>query len=165
MLRSEPMTKTLLCLTALLILTGCRSTARIKATPLKEQKATQVTADRKKCDEWSKSAGSVLNGYAACLVAARALSDGGAGRLRPHDRAAGCDRTPAAAAPAEAGAALHRADPRGVHADRDLRVEREAGRGDPLRCLPPVRHAPPSLHAARFRACRAVLVPHGRGAA
>src|SRR3989442_3597299 len=70
MLRSEPMTKTLLCLTALLILTGCRSTARIKATPLKEQNATQVTADRKKCDEWSKSAGSVLTGYASCLVAA-----------------------------------------------------------------------------------------------
>ncbi len=70
MLRSEPMTKTLLCLTALLILTGCRSTARIKATPLKEQNATQVAADRKKCDEWSKSAGSVLTGYASCLVAA-----------------------------------------------------------------------------------------------
>src|SRR2546425_7976056 len=70
MLRSEPMTKTLLCLTALLILTGCRSTARIKATPLKEQNATQVAADRKKCDEWSKSAGSVRTGYASCLVAA-----------------------------------------------------------------------------------------------
>src|SRR5947199_6760824 len=70
MLRSEPMTKALLCLTALLILTGCRSTARIKATPLKEQNATQVAADRKKCDEWSKSAGSVLTGYASCLVAA-----------------------------------------------------------------------------------------------
>src|SRR5439155_19834945 len=69
MLRSEPMTKTLLCLIALLILTGCRSTARIKATPLKEQNATQVAADRKKCDEWSKSAGSVLTGYASCLVA------------------------------------------------------------------------------------------------
>src|SRR2546428_4579975 len=70
MLRSEPMTKTLLCLTALLILTGCRSTASIKATPLKEQNATQVAADRKKCDEWSKSAGSVRTGYASCLVAA-----------------------------------------------------------------------------------------------
>src|SRR2546430_15970401 len=70
MLLSEPMTKALLCLTAHLILTGCRSTASIKATPLKEQNATQVAADRKKCDEWSKSAGSVLTGYASCLVAA-----------------------------------------------------------------------------------------------
>src|SRR2546428_13242547 len=75
MLRSEPMTKTLLCLTALLILTGCRSTASIKATPLKEQNATQVAADRKKCDEWSKSAGSVRTGYASCLVAAGYATD------------------------------------------------------------------------------------------
>ena len=70
MLRSGPMTKTLLCLTALLILTGCRSTSSIKATPLKEQNATQVAADRKKCDEWSKSAGAPLTGYASCMVAA-----------------------------------------------------------------------------------------------
>ncbi len=69
MLRSEPMRKTLLGLTALLTLTGC-STANIKATPLKEQNATQVAADRKRCDEWSKGTGAVRTGYAGCLVAA-----------------------------------------------------------------------------------------------
>jgi TolA-binding protein len=64
------MTKTLLGLTALLTLTGCSATANINATPLKEQSATQVQADRKRCNEWSKATAYVRTGYAACLVAA-----------------------------------------------------------------------------------------------
>lgn len=63
------MTKTLLGLTLLLTLTAC-TTAHIRATPLKEQSATQIEADRKRCDEWSKTTAYVRTGYAACLVAA-----------------------------------------------------------------------------------------------
>ncbi len=64
------MTKALLALSAILILTGCTTTANLKATPLKEQSSTQVDADRKRCDEWSKRTAVVLAGFAACLVAA-----------------------------------------------------------------------------------------------
>ena len=63
------MTKTLLGLAAFLSLTGC-TTASIKATPLKEQNATQVQADRKRCNEWAKSTTSVRIGFATCLIAA-----------------------------------------------------------------------------------------------
>ena len=62
--------KLLLGLTVLLTLTGCSIFGNIKATPLKEQSATQVAADRKRCDEWSKTTAAVRTGYAACLVAA-----------------------------------------------------------------------------------------------
>ena len=64
------MTKALLALFAVLILTGCTTTANLKATPLKEQNSTQVDADRKRCDEWSKRAAAVLAGFASCLIAA-----------------------------------------------------------------------------------------------
>jgi len=63
------MTKALLGLT-LLALAGCSTTANIKATPLKEQSAPQIDADRKRCDEWAKKTASVPTGFAACLIAA-----------------------------------------------------------------------------------------------
>lgn len=64
------MRKALLALSAGLILTGCTTTANLKATPLKEQSAAQVDSDRKRCDEWSKRTAAVLAGFAACLIAA-----------------------------------------------------------------------------------------------
>ena len=48
------MTKAPLVVTALFILTGCTTTANLKATPLKEQSAAQIDSDRKRCAEWSK---------------------------------------------------------------------------------------------------------------
>jgi len=63
------MKKALLGFTVLLSLTGC-GTASIKATPLKEQNAAQVQADRKRCDEWAKSTTSIPIGFATCLIAA-----------------------------------------------------------------------------------------------
>jgi hypothetical protein len=63
------MTRAVVAATALLILTGC-STANLKATPLKEQSASQVDSDRKGCDEWSKKTAAPRTGFAACLVAA-----------------------------------------------------------------------------------------------
>jgi uncharacterized protein YceK len=64
------MRKALLALSAGLILTGCTTTANLKATPLKEQSAAQVDSDRKRCDEWSKRTAAVLAGFAACMIAA-----------------------------------------------------------------------------------------------
>ena len=64
------MTKALLALSTLLILTGCTTTANLKATPLKDQSTAQVDSDRKRCDEWSKRTAAVLAGFAACLIAA-----------------------------------------------------------------------------------------------
>jgi len=64
------MTRALLAATLLLILTGCSTTANLKATPLKEQSAAQVDSDRKRCDEWSKKTAAPAAGFAACLVAA-----------------------------------------------------------------------------------------------
>jgi hypothetical protein len=63
------MTRALLGLT-LLALTGCSTTANIKATPLKDQSPTQVEADRKRCHEWAKKTAAVLTGFAACMIAA-----------------------------------------------------------------------------------------------
>jgi len=62
------MTKLALVATALLILTGCSSTANL--TPLKDQSASQVDSDRKRCDEWSKRTAAPRTGRAACLIAA-----------------------------------------------------------------------------------------------
>ena len=45
------MTKAPLVVTALFILTGCTTTANLKATPLKEQSAAQIDSDRKRCAE------------------------------------------------------------------------------------------------------------------
>jgi hypothetical protein len=64
------MTKALPAVAALLILTGCTTTANLKATPLKEQSAAQIESDRKRCEEWSKKTAAPLAGFAACLVAA-----------------------------------------------------------------------------------------------
>jgi hypothetical protein len=63
------MTKAVVAATALLVLTGC-STANPKATPLKEQSASQVDSDRQRCQEWSKKTAAPGAGLAACLVAA-----------------------------------------------------------------------------------------------
>jgi hypothetical protein len=64
------MTNALPAVAALLILTGCTTTANLKAAPLKEQSAAQVESDRKGCEEWSKKTAAPLPGFAACLVAA-----------------------------------------------------------------------------------------------
>ena len=64
------MTKAPLVVTALFILTGCTTTANLKATPLKEQSAAQIDSDRKRCAEWSKKTAARLAGFAACLIAA-----------------------------------------------------------------------------------------------
>jgi hypothetical protein len=64
------MTKALLALSAVLILSGCTTTANLKATPLKEQNKEQIDADRKRCEEWSKRTAAPLAGFAACLIAA-----------------------------------------------------------------------------------------------
>jgi hypothetical protein len=64
------MTRALLALSAVLLLTGCTTTANLRATPLKDQSAAQITEDRKRCDEWAKHTTSVLAGFAACMIAA-----------------------------------------------------------------------------------------------
>jgi hypothetical protein len=63
------MMKTLLGLTALLA-AGCAATASVKVTPLGEQSASQVEADRKRCGEWAKRTAVVTAGYAACMITA-----------------------------------------------------------------------------------------------
>ena len=57
------MTKAPLVVTALFILTGCTTTANLKATPLKEQSAAQIDSDRKRCAEWSKKTAARLAGF------------------------------------------------------------------------------------------------------
>jgi len=63
------MTRALLALSAVLLLTGCTTTANLKAIPLKDQSAVQVTEDRTRCAEWAKHTASVLAGFAACMIA------------------------------------------------------------------------------------------------
>jgi hypothetical protein len=69
-LRSEPMTKWRLGLTALLALTGCSAAATVKVTPLRDQSASQIEADRARCNEWAKGTAVVTAGYAACMTLA-----------------------------------------------------------------------------------------------
>jgi hypothetical protein len=69
-LRSERMLKGLIGLAALLALTGCSAAARVKATPLRGQSASQIEADRARCNEWAKTTAVVTAGYAACMVSA-----------------------------------------------------------------------------------------------
>lgn len=64
------MTKGLIGLAALLIMTGCGAAARVKATPLRDQSASQIEADRARCDKWAKRTAVVTVGYAACMIAA-----------------------------------------------------------------------------------------------
>ena len=70
MLRSEPMTKGLLGLAALLALSGCSAAATVKVTPLRDQSASQIEADRARCNEWAKATAVVTAGYAACMISA-----------------------------------------------------------------------------------------------
>jgi len=71
MLRSERMMrKGLLGLAALLTVTGCTAETRVKATPLRDQSASQIEADRARCEEWAKRTASVTVGYAACMISA-----------------------------------------------------------------------------------------------
>ena len=62
------MTKWLLVLAALLALTSCSAAARV--TPLRDQSASQIEADRAKCNEWAKKTAVVTAGYAACMITA-----------------------------------------------------------------------------------------------
>lgn len=64
------MTKAVLALSAVLILTGCTTIANLKATPLKGQSTDRIDADRKRCTEWSKQTAVALAGFASCLIAA-----------------------------------------------------------------------------------------------
>src|SRR5262249_13270767 len=68
-------------------------TASIKATPLKEQNAAQVQADRKRCDEWAKSTASVRTGFATCLIAAGYEATSEVGSTSQTVRLAGASRT------------------------------------------------------------------------
>jgi hypothetical protein len=69
-LRSEPMTKRLLGLAALLALSGCSAAATVKVTPLRDQSASQIKADRARCNEWAKGTAVVTAGDAACMISA-----------------------------------------------------------------------------------------------
>jgi len=62
------MIKGLLGLAALLALTGCSAAARV--TPLRDPSASQIEADRAKCNEWAKKTAVATAGYAACMIAA-----------------------------------------------------------------------------------------------
>src|SRR5258706_15039960 len=62
------MIKGLLGLAALLALTGCSAAAGV--TPLRDQSASQIEADRAKCNEWAKKTAVATAGYAACMIAA-----------------------------------------------------------------------------------------------
>ena len=67
------MRKGLLGLAALLTVTGCTAETRVKATPLRDQSASQIEADRARCEEWAKRTASVTVGYAACMISAEVL--------------------------------------------------------------------------------------------
>jgi hypothetical protein len=64
------MTRSLLGLAAILALTGCSATAKLKVTPLRDQGASQIEADRARCSEWAQRTASVTAGYAACMILA-----------------------------------------------------------------------------------------------
>jgi hypothetical protein len=68
-LGSGQVMRTLFALTALLA-AGCSPTASVKVTPVREQNAAQIEADRKRCDEWAKKTAVVTAGYAACMITA-----------------------------------------------------------------------------------------------
>jgi len=64
------MLKALLGLATLLTLTSCTAAARVTVTPLRDQSASQIEADRARCDEWAKKTADVAVGYAACMISA-----------------------------------------------------------------------------------------------
>jgi hypothetical protein len=65
------MMKRLLGLVALLALMGCRLlTPAVEVTPLRDQSASQIEADRARCNEWAKKTAVVTAGYAACMITA-----------------------------------------------------------------------------------------------
>ena len=64
------MTNGLLGLAALLALTGCSAAARVEVMPLRNQDASQIEADRARCNEWAKKTAVVTAGYAACMITA-----------------------------------------------------------------------------------------------
>src|SRR2546428_11868542 len=57
-------------LATLLALTSCTAAARVTVTPLRDQSASQIEADRARCDEWAKKTADVAVGYAACMISA-----------------------------------------------------------------------------------------------
>ena len=64
------MTKGLLGLAAILALSGCSAAAMVQVTPLRDQSASQIEADRARCNEWAKGTAVVTAGYAACMISA-----------------------------------------------------------------------------------------------
>src|SRR5207245_2811211 len=126
-------------------------------TPLEAGRSTPASAGRssstvsRRADTRSESGDATRRSRARHgSHAAPVLRHGGARRLRHHDRAAGCDRTPAAAAPAEAGAALHQIG----------RARLNSSHGSLHSALP---ISPAGLrrlsHAARIRDRKAVMPP------
>jgi hypothetical protein len=70
MLGSGPMVKPLLILGVLLAVAGCSAAAKINVTPLQNQSASQIEADRKRCSEWARKTAIETAGYAACMISA-----------------------------------------------------------------------------------------------
>jgi len=62
------MMKGLLALAVLLVLTACGAATQV--TPLRDQSAAQIEADRARCGEWAKKTAVVSAGYAACMLTA-----------------------------------------------------------------------------------------------
>lgn len=62
--------KGLLGLAALLALMGCSLAPAVEVTPLRDQSASQIEADRAQCNEWAKKTAVVTAGYAACMITA-----------------------------------------------------------------------------------------------
>lgn len=62
--------KGLLGLAVLLAFAGCSVASKINVTPLRDQSASQIDADRRRCEEWAKKTAVVTAGYAACMVTA-----------------------------------------------------------------------------------------------
>jgi hypothetical protein len=49
---------------------GCRLVPGAEVTPLRDQSASQIDADRARCNEWAKRTAVVTAGYAACMITA-----------------------------------------------------------------------------------------------
>ena len=118
-LRSAPMMKGLLGLAALLALWGCSAVATVKVTPLRDQSASQIEADRTRCNEWAQGTAVVSAGYAACMISAGYEAPPG---VRSTSQSVRLGRTPTPN------------DPIGIlidflECDREARREAESGLG------------------------------------
>jgi hypothetical protein len=119
MLGSGPMVKPHLVLGVLLAVAGCSAAAKINVTPLQNQSASQIDADRKRCSEWAKKTAIETAGYSACMITAGYEAPPG---IRSTSQRVRLVRKPTAN------------DPIGVliefvECDNDARLEAESGLG------------------------------------